>query len=187
MNTTASTALLLIDVQLGMFESALIPPVHEHTRLLATLAGLVERARRARVPVIYVQHGGGKGHPLEQGTPAWRIHPAVAPGRGEPVVRKRYSDSFQKTKLGRLLKARSIRHLVVAGIQSEFCVDTACRRAFSLGYQVTLVEDGHSTWDNESLRAEQIIQHHNRTLAPQFVTLAAADSLFTARRKAAKA
>lgn len=187
MKTTGSTALLIIDVQLGMFQSPLIPPVHDHARLLATLAGLVQRARRARVPIIYVQHGGGKGHPLEQGTAPWRIHPVVAPKRGEPVVRKRYCDSFQQTELGRWLKARSIRHLVVAGIQSEFCVDTACRRAFSLGYQVTLVENGHSTWDNGALRAEQIIQHHNRTLASQFVTLAAAESLFALRRKAAKA
>jgi nicotinamidase-related amidase len=93
-------------------------------------------------------------------------------------VQKHFCDSFHETKLQELLQSRSIAKLVVAGIQSEFCVDTACRRAFSQGYQVTLVEDGHSTWDNKVLKADQIVTHHNLTLAGSFVKLAKADSLF---------
>jgi nicotinamidase-related amidase len=67
--------------------------------------------------------------------------------------------------------------LVVAGIQTEYCVDTTCRRAYSLGYDVTLVQDGHSTWDTPDLCAPQIIAHHNRTLGGWFVTPQAAEAI----------
>jgi len=43
-------------------------------------------------------------------------------------------------------------------------IDTACRHATTLGFDVTLVSDGHTTIDNDSLKAEQIIAHHNRAL-----------------------
>ena len=131
------------------------------------------------VPIIYVQHGGRKGDPLEEGTPASQIHPAITPISGDIVVHKRFCDSFYKTVLQEILDSASIKKLVIAGIQTEFCVDTACRRAFSHGYQITLVEDGHSTWDNKYLRAEQIIKHHNLTLGSSFVKLVTCGSLFT--------
>jgi len=61
------------------------------------------------------------------------------------------------------------------GAQTEVCVDTTCRRAFSLGFEVTLVSDGHSTWENATLTADQIIRHTNDTLAGWFVRLARVD------------
>ena len=54
-------------------------------------------------------------------------------------------------------------HLVVTGMQTEFCVDTTCRRAISLGLNVTLVSDAHTTID-AAFPAEQIIRHHNTVL-----------------------
>lgn len=44
------------------------------------------------------------------------------------------------------------------------CIDTTCRRAFSLGYKVTLVSDAHSTWNSQVITAQQIINHHNSVL-----------------------
>lgn len=173
-----STALLIVDVQRGMFDSPLIPPVSQADELLTTLKKLIARAREAGVPIIYVQHCGPNGDPLEEGTAHWEVHPAIRPQGEDLVIRKRFCDSFHKTDLNELLRSKSISNLVVAGIQTEFCVDTACRRAFSLGYEVTLVEDGHSTWDTKVLTARQIIAHHNLTLASSFVNLAGSDSLF---------
>jgi nicotinamidase-related amidase len=47
---------------------------------------------------------------------------------------------------------------------TEYCVDTTCRRATSLGYDVTLAGDAHLTRDNEVLTAANIIAHHNSVL-----------------------
>jgi len=43
---------------------------------------------------------------------------------------------------------------------TQYCVGTSVRRAVSLGYDVTLAEDGHLTADSESLTFDQIIAHH---------------------------
>lgn len=165
----SSTALLVIDVQLGMFEES--DPVHRGDELLATINDLITRARAAGIAVIYVQHSGGDDHLLEPGSPGWPIHPAIVPAKGDLVIHKRHPDSFQETDLQHELEIRGIRHLIVAGIQTEYCVDTTCRRAYSLGYDVTLVRDAHSTWDTEYLKASQIIDHHNQVLESWFVTL----------------
>jgi nicotinamidase-related amidase len=167
----SDVALLIIDVQ--MFGFGEDSPVCAGKSLLANICDLIARARAASVPVIYVQHCGAKGEIGEPGSPAWEIHPAIAPAAGEPVVQKRHPDAFQETTLRELLESKGIKRLVLAGMQTEYCVDTTCRRAYSLGYDVVLVEDAHSTWDTEHLTASQIIAHHNSTLGGWFAKLEA--------------
>lgn len=162
-------ALLAIDLQVCNFEGS--PPVHGGSDLLSRIAGLIARARRAGVPVVHVQHCGPQGAVDEPGTPGWEIHPAVAPQGGEAVVPKRHPDAFQETSLQHELESRGIKKLVIAGIQTEYCVDTTCRRAYSLGYQVTLAKDAHSTWDTDQLTAHEVIEHHNEVLGGWFVEL----------------
>jgi nicotinamidase-related amidase len=176
--TKDGTALLVIDVQLGMFKSPIIPPAHDGESLLQRVSSLISRARSQQVPIFFVQHCGGKGHPLEEGTREFEIHQNIAPKPGEPVIRKHFCDSFHETALQPQLRSREIRSLIIMGIATEFCVDTATRRAFSLGYDVSLVKDAHSTWDAKELKARQIIDHHNPVPGQLFARLVAADSVF---------
>jgi nicotinamidase-related amidase len=156
---SSDIALMIIDVQIGMFDED--EPVHNGEQLLQTLSNLIDKARQANTPVVYIQHNDSQ---FVKGNPAWPIHPSIAPLDGEVVIQKRTPDSFHETNLGEELEKTGIKKLVVGGIQTEYCVDTTCRRAFSLGYDVTLVEDGHSSWDNKHITAEQVIAHHNNTL-----------------------
>ena len=165
------TALLVIDVQRAFFDGDAIPAVHDGERVLARIGDVVRRARTAGVPVVYVQHAGGRGHPFKEGAKGWQIHPEVQPQKGDVVVAKTTSDSFYGTRLKADLRALDVERLIVMGNQTEFCIDTTCRRAHSLGYKVTLLTDAHSTWDNEYLKAQQIIDHHNLVLGRQFVSL----------------
>jgi len=165
------TALLVIDLQLGMFGGEKMDPIHAGDALLTRVKALLGQARAAGVPVIYVRHDSGPGHLLEWGTENWQIHPTIAPAPGETIVDKRTPDSFHGTTLSSELAAIGAKRLIVAGAQSEVCVDTTCRRAFSLGFDVTLVSDAHSTWDNAILTADQIIRHTNQTLGGRFVRL----------------
>jgi nicotinamidase-related amidase len=165
------TALLVIDLQLGMFNGDRIAPIHAGGTLLTRVGLVVSHARRAGMPVIHVRHAGPMGHLLEHGTPNWHIHPSVAPLSGEAIIDKHTPDSFHKTSLMSHLTTAGIDRLIVAGAQTEVCVDTTCRRAFTRGFDVSLVSDGHSTWDNDTLTAEQIIRHTNETLAGWCVRL----------------
>lgn len=169
---SGDTALVIIDVQMGMFDQD--DPVHNGEQLLQILSDLIGRARRANVPVVYVQHNDRQ---FVKGGPAWPIHPSIAPLDGEIVVQKRTPDSFHETNLRDELKKMGVKRLVIGGIQTEYCVDTTSRRAFSLGYDVTLVENGHSTWDNRYITAEQVIAHHNNTLDGWAVMLKLADEV----------
>ncbi len=155
------TALLIIDVQQGLFDEA----YEEDSAVLKRIEGLRQQARDQRIPVLYLQHNGGPGHPLEKGIPGWQIHPLVQPHAEDIVLDKRASDSFYETPLHEKLQALAINRLVVTGAMTEFCVDATCRRAASLNYTVCLVADGHLTGDNGVLTAAQIVAHHNHLLA----------------------
>ena len=154
-------ALLIVDVQIGLVE--LIPP-EVQSGVLSRITTLLSKAHASGLPVIYIQHDGPKGHPLETHTKGWDILPSLKPVDGEQVIRKRESDSFFGTTLQQELAKTGITHLIIAGGMTEYCVDTTCRRATSLGYDVTLAGDAHLTRDNEVLTAGNIIAHHNLVL-----------------------
>ena len=160
-SATPTTALVIIDMQAGMVEEL----GGDQIPALGRIRTLLDKARAAGTPVVFVQHDGPPGDSLEPGTPGWRIHPAIAPRESEPVVRKRAADSFYRTRLREQLEALGVSHLVVAGAQTEVCVDTTCRRALSEGYDVTLAGDAHATFDHEDRTAAQIIAYHNEVLA----------------------
>jgi nicotinamidase-related amidase len=156
-----NVALLVVDVQVGLVE---LIPAEIQNSVLPRIGTLVAKARASGTPVIYIQHDGPRGHPLETHTKGWEIHPSLKPAADEPIIRKRESDSFFETTLQEELKRRGIKHLVIAGGMTEYCVDTTCRRATSLGYDVTLACDAHLTRDNGVLTAANIIAHHNLVL-----------------------
>jgi len=156
MSTT--TALLVIDVQVGLIAGP--DPVYQAGSMLERIAGLIAAARAAGTPVIYVQDKDVGG----VDTPAWQIHPAVAPAPGELAVRKAWSDSFYETTLGAELQARDIGQLVIVGMKTDFCVTMTSFRAVALGYDVTLVSDAHTTTDGDLLTAAQTIAYHNDLL-----------------------
>jgi nicotinamidase-related amidase len=156
------TVLLILDAQVNMFDEA--QPVYNAARLLGTLQGLIAAAHANGVPVIFVQNEGGPGDPDEPGTPGWRIHPAVAPATGDVVLGKRHPDAFEQTDLKQELDGRRITRLVITGMQTELCIAATTQQAKALGYEVVLVEDGHSTFNDGTLTADQIIQRQNRAM-----------------------
>lgn len=114
-----TTALVVIDLQNDVLDGCVrVDPVLAATRTL--LAG----ARAAGVPVVWVQH---QGPGLERDTDGWRIHPALDPSPGEPVVAKSYRDAFADTTLRATLGDAD--HLVLCGAQTDYCVRTTAQRA----------------------------------------------------------
>ena len=161
MSVNPDTALLIIDVQVGIVDGF---NAYRGAEVLGHINHLRANARAGDIPIVYIQHDGEKGHPLEVGSEGWKIHPQIGPVEGDLVIRKRASDSFFETALQHELDARGIKYLIITGCMTEYCVDTTARRAVSLGYDVTLVSDAHTTIDNKLLTAAQIIGHHNALL-----------------------
>lgn len=168
MSGQGTNAVIVIDVQnavLHVSDGSRNEEAHHALHLVVgRIATLLERARGRNVPVIYIQHDGGPGHCLERGTAGWEIRAEIAPHPGEPVIEKRACDSFFGTTLDANLRGLGVTRLIVAGCRTEYCVDTTVRRAVSLGYDVVLASDGHTTADAGGLRCEQIVAHHNAVL-----------------------
>lgn len=154
------TALLVVDAQVNMFTEG--EAVFGAESLLQKMSYLIAKARTVRAPVIYVQNSGGLNDPDLPGTPGWYIHPAVSPISGEVIVQKHTPDAFFETGLRWELELRQIKRLIIMGVQTEMCVDATCHRAFALGYELTLVKDGHSTFDTPEQSAIEIIDRYNR-------------------------
>lgn len=160
---SVQTALLIIDAQKAMFADQ--EPVANAETVISNLKFALEQARENHVPVLFVQHDDQfEGSPLQPGSPLWEIDDRIRPQEGEPVFHKEHPDSFQDTGLKAALDQAGITDLIIGGCQTEYCIDTSTRRAFSLGYHVTLLHDGHSTWNSPVMRAEQIVAHHNQVL-----------------------
>ena len=164
----SNTAVVVIDVQNAVLSvPGMLRPAETMAALdacVARIAGLLVGARRSDIPILFVQHDGTVGHRLKPGSVGWQIRPELTPRCSEPVVHKRASDSFFHTTLDAELQSRKIGRLIVAGCMTQYCVDTTVRRAATLGYDVTLVADGHMTADFSVLTFEQIIAHHNELL-----------------------
>ena len=154
-------ALIVIDVQEGIVRG---PGMYDADGVMQRIRVLQDRARKLGTPVLHVQHDGPKGHRVEKGTAGWQIHPVVQPNAGETVIHKQASDAFFQTPLQEKLKELGVTDIVVAGCMTQYCVDTTCRRAVTLGLNVTLVSDAHTTADEGALTAQQIIAHHNTLL-----------------------
>jgi nicotinamidase-related amidase len=150
------TALLVVDVQKGVVEAA-----HERDTVVANVGSLVEKARRERVPVVWVQHSDEH---LARGTDDWQIVAELAPDEAEPLVEKSYGDSFEDTALESVLSGLGVGRLVVVGAQTDACIRSTLHGAFVRGYDATLVSDAHTTEDQTSWGApppDQVIAHTN--------------------------
>jgi nicotinamidase-related amidase len=169
------TALLIIDAQVNMFKPE---PVYRASEVLATLRQLIDKARAAGAPVIFVRHNGSAGSSAEPQTAGWAIHPDLQPKTGEAIVDKHRPDAFYQTNLAGTLAVSGIRHLVIAGMLTDYCISTTVRRANSLDYSVTLVADGHSTGPGV-LTPEQAIAHYNSVLRSFAEVRPAAEINFT--------
>ena len=150
------TALLVVDVQNDVVGTA-----HDRDAVVANIATLVDRARSAGTPVVWVQHSSEH---LPRDSDPWRIVPELVPAEGEPVVHKRYGDSFEETDLEEVLAGRGVGRLVVSGAQSDACIRSTLHGALVRGYDTFLVSDAHTTEDLSEYgapTADLVIAHTN--------------------------
>ena len=143
-----ATALLVIDVQQGLFQKS--TPIYLAEPLLNTIATLIERARAGGGLVIYIQHASDKVLPF--GSADWQLHPRLRPDEGDLIVHKQHGNAFEDTPLHGELAARGVGRVVVTGLVTHGCVRATCEGALTLGYAVVLAADGHSSYSKDAGR-----------------------------------
>ncbi len=184
--TPRRVAVLVIDVQTGLFRATPLP--FDAAGTLARINETTAKARAAGLPVIFVQHDGDPAEdccvPFSEG---WRFHPDLCVKPGDVTLRKQTCDAFHGTALESELRRRAINTVVLTGYATEFCVDSTLRVAVSKGFRVIVVADAHTTSDSPVLGAEKIRDHHNWAWANLLPVAAvrvipAADLAFSAPR-----
>ncbi len=165
-----SKALVVIDVQKIMFSIPDFQPF-DGDAVVDRIAGLIAAARAGGTPVFFVQHHDLEEAAMQPGQPGFAFVDRLAPEPGDDVTVKHNSSAFHGTDFDAKLKQAGIDHLIVTGMQSEYCVDSAVRGAVERGYKVTLVSDAHSTGDTRVAKAKDIIAIQNDTLNGSFATV----------------
>jgi ureidoacrylate peracid hydrolase len=184
--TLGASALLFIDVQVfggrrDGGEFALLSEAEREERCgwyfrtleQSTIPAMqrIQRACRAvRIEVLYTviesltQDGRDMsldykitGFHVPRGSRDAQVLDEIAPGDDEIVLPKTSSSVFISTNIDYLLRNLGVRHLAIAGLLTDQCVESAVRDACDLGYLVTLVTDACATLSRErhdnSLRA----------------------------------
>ncbi|HEY0506707.1 MAG TPA: isochorismatase family protein [Blastococcus sp.] len=131
---------------------------------LPALGTLLDAARTAGVPVVHTVAGNAAstttlrtavrhGDATTEGGPSadWadEIVEPLMPREGETVVAKNRASAFFGTTLDTVLRRAGVEALVVAGETTSGCVRATVVDAYSLGFDVVVVED--ATFDRSPL------------------------------------
>lgn len=149
------TALPVIDVQKLYMEPEPFLTC-DGDDLVAKCRLLIDSARAAGVPVVFVRHVE-KEPPADPSAAA--ICPEIAPRAGEPVVEKRFASAFMKTELEETLKRLSATHLTMCGLATFGCLNATVVCALCKGFDVTVVRDAHGARALSDATVEQVIAH----------------------------
>jgi nicotinamidase-related amidase len=92
------------------------------------------------------------GHMMPPGSRDSEILEEIAPKGDEMVFDKTTGSVFNSTTIHYVLQNIGIRNLVLAGVMTGGCVESAARDAKDLGYRVLVVDDACATWTLEMHR-----------------------------------
>ena len=167
---SSRTAVVMIDVQNMYLDQERRdrygwPAIHRLDETVAECAALLADARSQGMPVIYMRAvsradgadtmpgiealeaavGTGQDPVEDEDTWSSQIMDAVAPVPGDIVLTKPRWDAFFATELENILRRLDVNRLVVAGLQTNVCVDSTARAALMRNFRVAIPEDAVST------------------------------------------
>jgi nicotinamidase-related amidase len=149
------TALVVIDMQNDFVHhgGGLLVPDAEAT--IPAIGALLEVARGQGIRIVYSQDTHRDRDPewnvwpehAREGSWGWEIVDALAPARGDVVLRKLRYDAFYGTPLDHLLRLWGVDTLVICGTVANIGVHYTAASAALRWYQVVIPRDAISALD----------------------------------------
>jgi nicotinamidase-related amidase len=141
-----NTALIVIDLQKGIFRGNFIHPIGD---ILDRTRELIDVFRAKDVPVVLVNVAGRAPGRTEQGprsntsfSEGWTdFLPELDRQPNDIVVTKRSWGAFATTDLQHQLKTRGVTQVVIAGVATSGGIEATARQAYEQGFNVTLAID----------------------------------------------
>jgi nicotinamidase-related amidase len=164
---SVSAALLLVDVINDLDFPGSGPLIRQAEAMSVPLARLAERARRAAVPVIYVNDNFGRWQSdwrkvvewcLRPDSPGRRVVERLKPHSDDYFVLKPKHSGFFSTTLGLLLRHLRVQVVVLTGIATDICILFTANDAYMRDYEVVVPRDcvAANTRRKTDLALEQI-------------------------------
>jgi nicotinamidase-related amidase len=144
------TALLVIDVQNAWAASARALTI-DRVRIANKTAEIAATARVVGIPVVFVIDVSMRGQYSEWGLSL--VEPLEV-NEGDLLVEKRYKNGFVRTSLKAELQELEVTTLMISGFASDECVRATVEGALWSGFEVIIIEDGHSGGDGGRTAAE---------------------------------
>lgn len=152
MSIASPVALVLVDVQNCFFGEGGQNYYPESADVLPALRRLLQGARAAKRPVIFVadRHRPGLPDFEETKLPAHcvdgefdseLVHGFSPQGPTELLLPKRRLSAFQATDMDLALRELQVRTLVIGGVKTNVCIRATVQDGFSLGYRCHVVRD----------------------------------------------
>ncbi|MFI8235139.1 cysteine hydrolase family protein [Streptomyces sp. NPDC085900] len=155
MEIAENAALVVVDVQKGFEEADFWGP-RNNPEADDNIAALIDVWQSTGRPVVFVRHDSSKPEsPLRPGYEGNELKGYVERRRGkgagpELFLTKTVNSAFLGTPdLGAWLREAGISQFVLAGIQTNMCVETTARMGGNLGYEVVVAYDATYTFDLE--------------------------------------
>ncbi|UXY29066.1 cysteine hydrolase family protein [Streptomyces sp. HUAS TT20] len=155
MEIAENAALVVVDVQKGFEESGFWGP-RNNPGADENIASLIDEWQATGRPVVFVRHDSPKPQsPLRLGYVGNDFKDYVEQRRGkgagsELLITKTVNSAFLGTPdLAAWLRAQGIAQVVLAGIQTNMCVETTARMGGNLGFDVLVAYDATYTFDLE--------------------------------------
>lgn len=136
-------ALLIVDVQQGL---TCKKDLYQADRFIHTIRTAIEVYRKNGHLVVFIQHDNKQ---LVQGTDDWHIDSRLDYLGKDVFVQKTHGNAFDGTDLKKVLDGNGIDEILICGLVTHGCVRATCLGGLRLGYKVSLLKDGHTSWNKD--------------------------------------
>lgn len=166
--------LLAIDLQ----KALVVEDLYNFEGFVENMKKLLSEARERGVEVIYVRHDAGEGSGMTYGDEDFEIYDGLAPKAGEKVFVKTVNSSFSNKELCKYLEEKGEDTVIIAGLQTNYCIDATIKSAFDRGYNVIVPEGCNSTFDNDYMTGETTYRYYNEDVWDSVADVVAMDEVF---------
>lgn len=154
----ATMVLLIVDTQ----DMIVTRELYEYEKFINNVKHLINCARNSEIEVVYVRHDDG--FELTKGVDGFEIYQEFEPASGEKIFDKHVNSAFKESGLLEYLKSKNENQVMIAGLQTEYCIDATIKCGFEHGVEMIVPAFCNTTVDNEFMTGEQTYQYYNEKI-----------------------
>lgn len=152
--------LLIIDTQ----KLITTPALWQYDLFVNNVKALLQSARENQVEIVYVRHDDGPGEALTKGTEGFGIYDGFKPRGEERIFDKTVNSPFQESGLLEYLKQKEETELILAGLQTDYCLDAGVKCGFEHGFRIIVPAYANTTFDNAYMSGEESYRYYNELI-----------------------